>query len=133
LPSQQLLVCNNKSHNINYKNLYDNDFSLIIKYSRDIQSEALVNKSIEEIEKNHALTADRKNYYNQNLALIFPDVKNNDIIAAKYSKAGLVNFYYNNKFSGKISDKNFTKQFLDIWLGNKATYPTMRIGLLNGQ
>lgn len=125
-------LCREGADSLTYDNLYQNNFSLIIDYSRNISSQELVDASLEEIEKNHLLSSVQKQNYIAKLNEIFPNVKKNDRIEAKYfTQNGETKFYHNRKFSGAISDKEFSQKFLDIWLGKKTSYPQMTMALLN--
>lgn len=85
----------------------------------------LSESSIEEISRYYTLdNKDLKSYYEQ-LVRIFPDVKKNDSIEARYNKKGYVNFYHNNKFTGKINDAKFSEIFLNIWLHKNNKYQNM--------
>jgi hypothetical protein len=124
-------LCNNKSENLPLETLYDNDFALVINYDKNIKSKDLVDTSIKEIKKNHQLSAEQQKNYHQLLSNIFPNVKPRDVIIASFFAAnGKTKFSYNSKFGGEIADKDFSKKFLDIWLGRNASYPEMRNQLL---
>ena len=87
---------------------------------------------MEEIARYYKLSdLEQKNYYNQ-LLKIFVDVKPKDQIASVYQASGITSFYYNQKLIGKITDKHFSKIFLDIWLHPQAYYADMRNDLLDG-
>lgn len=118
-------LCNNIKENLKANLIYQDNFSLIINYNMSFKKEDLSRSSIEEMSRYYKLNDElTKNYYNQLMA-IFPDVKKGDEIEARFNKKGLVDFYHNDKFVGKISDKNFARSFLDIWLHPKNKYQKM--------
>ncbi|MBY0413115.1 MAG: chalcone isomerase family protein [Bdellovibrionales bacterium] len=62
---------------------------------------------------------------------IFPDVKVGDSITTTYSpETGMVFSFNNTKKLGEINDLEFSKTFLNIWLGEKTSEPKMREMLL---
>ncbi len=125
-------LCNNQSQQVNYQNLYSQDFALVIQYNINIKGQKFAESSMEEIARYYKLNdAERKNYYDQ-LLKIFVDVKPKDQIAAVYQASGVTTFYHNRKETGRIVDKNFSKIFLDIWLHPQAHYADMRDDLLGG-
>ncbi len=125
-------LCNNQSQQVNYQNLYGQDFALLIRYNINIKGQKFAESSMEEIVRYYKLSdLEQKNYYNQ-LLKIFVDVKPKDQIEAVYQASGITSFYYNQKLIGKITDKNFSKIFLDMWLHPQAYYADMRNDLLGG-
>jgi hypothetical protein len=122
-----VFLCNNQAQNLDLKNLYNQDFTLVIQYSQNIKSQKLVEASIDEIKKNNQLNADNEKNYAAKLAKIFPNVKTTDIITASFqASSGATVFTHNNKKTGEILERDFSQKFLDIWLGKNASYPKMR-------
>ncbi|MES2678211.1 MAG: chalcone isomerase family protein [Pseudomonadota bacterium] len=125
-------LCNNQNQSLNYQDLYDQDFALIIEYNINVKRQKFAESSMEEIARYYKLSdLEQKNYYNQ-LLKVFVDVKPKDQIAAVYQASGVTTFYHNQKETGKITDKNFSKIFLNIWLHPQAHYADMRDDLLSG-
>lgn len=121
-------LCSQNIENITPRNIYENNFSLIINYNLSFDAKILAQSSIKEMKKYYKLESE-ENYYNK-LLNIFPNVKRGDVIEAKY-KDGIVELYYNQKFTGTIADENFSKMFLDIWLHPKNQYKNMHKHLFN--
>ncbi len=125
-------LCNSQSQSLNYQNLYNQDFALVIHYNINIKRQKFAESSMEEIARYYQLGGlEQKDYYNQ-LLRNFVDVKSKDQITAVYQASGVTTFYHNQKETGKITDKRFSKIFLDIWLHPKAYYGDMRDDLLGG-
>ena len=125
-----VFLCNNKTANLNLKNLYSQDFSLLIKYSQNIKSQKLVEASIDEIKKTNQLNTAEEKIYATKLAQIFPNVKTADVITASYQASrGRTIFTHNNQPTGEILERDFSQKFLNIWLGQNASYPKMREAL----
>ncbi len=125
-------LCNNQNQSVNYQDLYNQDIALIIEYNINIKRQKFAESSMEEIARYYELSdAEKKNYYDE-LLKVFVDVKPKDQIAAIYQPSGITTFYHNQKETGKITDKNFSKIFLNIWLHPQAYYADMRNNLLSG-
>lgn len=122
-------LCHKNNETPTYKDIWNQDFAIVIKYSRDIPSEKLVDVSLDEIKKYNKISTSESEKISSKLKEIFPNVKKDDVISALYSK-GVVTFEYNKKNVGKIEDKNFSKQFLNIWLHPNNEYKKMRLDLL---
>jgi len=105
--------------------IYETDFSLAINYDMNFKKDELSESSIEEMNRYYEIPkATQKSYY-QELMTIFPNVKSGDIIEARYKKQGVVEFYHNQKLTGKITTKEFSRRFLDIWLHRNNKYQSM--------
>ena len=118
-------LCADKKEYFSAEKIFKTNFSVIINYDMNFDKEELSISSIEEISRYYQKDEKTlKNYYNQ-LMQIFPNVKKTDWIEAKFNKQGSVNFYHNNRFSGKIKDPEFSEIFLNIWLHKNNKYQKM--------
>lgn len=122
-------LCNDKAKRLNYSQIYDNKFTLSIKYDINIKSKKLVETSIAEMKKYYQFNQEQENNIIKTLSNIFPNVTKGDIISAKFSN-NAVSFKHNNKNVGEIKKDTFGREFLDIWLHPKSEYEKMRLGLL---
>jgi hypothetical protein len=61
---------------------------------------------------------------------IWPDVRENDVIALELREDRSSEFYVNGRPAGTIPDPLFGQQFLDIWLSPDTTRPQLRAQLL---
>lgn len=122
-------LCFDDPQNIAPGEIFARDFSLIIDYDMNFDKEELAKSSIEEMNRYYQLSQMTQDAYFKNLMGIFPDVKKNDIIEARYFSQGRVEFYHNKILSGEISNKEFSRIFLDIWLHKNNKYQDMIEGL----
>jgi hypothetical protein len=123
-------LCTNNKNSFLYSAIYQSDFSVFIKYNMGFESSYLAETSIESMGKNFVMSKFKQQSYYNILANIFPNVEKGDVIEARYSKAGIVKFFFNNNDIGVISsDPIFTKKFLDIWLRYNANAPKMQENL----
>jgi hypothetical protein len=101
---------------------YENKFALQIKYNINIKREKFTESSIEEIKRYYKID-DKIAEYTAKFNEVFPNVKKGDIITAIYTpNNGQTELFYNSKSTGKITDKGFSRVFLDIWLHENNHY-----------
>ena len=91
----------------------------------NFERQELAKSSIEEINRYYDVSQANQQLYYKELMVIFPDVRKGDVIEARYSKRGVVEFYHNKQFQGKINEKQFAQIFLDIWLHKDNKYKHM--------
>ena len=126
-------LCYDNKSILNEKEIYKNNFSIIIKYDKNVSSEKIVKSSISRIIDYSRIKKIEQGLYSQKLYNIFPNVAKGDIIEARYEKIGDTSFYHNKKFIGKITNKKFSMTFLNIWLEKENKYPEMPKALLNNE
>ena len=104
-------------------------FALTLDYHMSIKSNALVERTIEEMERQPGFDAERRDYASE-LATVFPDVKDGDRITALYQPGEAVRFFHNAKYTGSMESKDFAQAFFGIWLGESTSEPEIRKKLL---
>lgn len=110
--------------------LYSSPLVLELKYQRNFDGKDIVKQSMKELDHLGAPASERARWESELLS-IFPNVKKGDTIRARFHPEEGVYFYLNeNKSLGKLSDVNFSKNFLDIWLSEKTRAPELRKKLL---
>ncbi len=113
------------------EDLYKHPLKFQLKYKMDFKGSDIVNRSETEMLQAGVDKKIVKNWKPQMLK-IFPNIKKGDRILAEYNpKKGIVFFHNEVKNIGAISDIGFSKNFLNIWLGEKTTDPKLRKKLLN--
>lgn len=111
-------------------NIYSRPLLLELKYSRSFKGKDIVEQSIKELTNTGSPKLDIEKW-RESLLKIFPDVKEGDVIQAKYDPVSGVVFSLNlTKELGRISDPHSSKTFLDIWLGENTSDPELRKILL---
>jgi hypothetical protein len=105
-------------------------YALSIEYLMPIESDQLVDTTINEFERLGA--PNLENYRNQ-LKLLFPSVKEGDRITSFFNPNADVVFFFNGSQIGTIKDGVFRKYFSDIWLSPETQEPEMRNSLLRMQ
>jgi hypothetical protein len=105
-------------------------FALELRYGTGFTSNALVSRSLEEMQRSADFPQVQTASYTQQLGAIFPDVNDGDIITTLYLPQKGVLFFYNGKPCGAIKDKAFAQRFLNIWLSPTTSEPKLRANLL---
>lgn len=110
--------------------IYSKPLLLELKYSRSFKGQDIAEQSIKEIVSS-GVPKDQLGELSKKLQEIFPDVKDGDVIAANFNPSSGIVFHLNqSKELGRLADLNFSKTFLNIWLGEKTTAPELRKQLL---
>lgn len=108
------------------EDVYSGPLLLELKYSRSFKGKDIVEQSLKELLKAGNLKSDRDEW-EKKLLEIFPDVKEGDVIQARFSPRTGIVFYLNSvKELGRLTDLNTSKKFLDIWLGEKTSAPELK-------
>jgi hypothetical protein len=107
-------------------------FSLSLAYLRDLSGSEIADRSVEEIRKQGFSDEIRLAAWHKQMRDIFPDVHKGSSLTGVCMADGTTLFIRNGKEIGKIRDKEFSKRFFDIWLGERTSEPALRRQLLGG-
>ena len=105
---------------------------LEIEYLRDIKARALVERTKEEwaaMGRDHP----RQDEWLSQLSSLWPDIRENDILAIELTPENAAVFTHNGNPLGRIEDPEFGQQFVDIWLSEDSTRPELRASLIGTQ
>lgn len=102
---------------------------LEIQYLRDIEASDLLQNTESEWEGLPGIPAASSEWL-QELALIWPDVKKNDVLAFEVDNEGAGEFFLNDEPLGGVDDSDFSSYFLDIWLSPETSRPKLRQALI---
>ena len=107
----------------------DNEYLMYeIEYFKGISSEDLIERTIEQWQHLGVSEVEYRDYLPK-LKNIWPDIKAGDTLTLVINKTGSA-FYHNKKIVGGINKAEFGPLFLDIWLSEKTSEPTLRSELL---
>ena len=101
------------------------DLALQIVYHRSISKDELLDRTEKEWEKFSPGHKSQQTWLSR-LDQIWPDVQRGDVIVLRVNKSFASDFYFNDKFVGAIEDREFTEQFLSLWLSERSSYPKLR-------
>ena len=113
----------------NSKDLYLGDVKLELKYNMSFKGRDIVEQTHKEFLNAGIKDEDAKKWI-EPLKLIFPNVKKGDRIVASYKTNDRIIFYLNDVLIGKIQGNEFSKAFLNIWLGPKSSDSKLRDRLI---
>lgn len=112
-----------------YPKALDNETVLYqITYLRDITRKDLIEKTIEQWQY-QKVESDLYSGYIPKLENIWPNISEGDNLTLVIDK-NVSYFYYNAKCVGIISEHEFGRLFLDIWLSQNTSQPKLRSQLL---
>lgn len=108
----------------------DQPFLLSIRYLREVTGEDIAERSIAEMKAHDAIEASSLAQWTAQLQGLFPDVSKGDQIQGVYDPLEGATFFHNGTHLGVISDRQLSRRFFDIWLGERTSKPEIRKQLL---
>ena len=99
-----------------------------LTYQKNISKKELIKRTREQW-KHLGLQEDEYRRFLLPLNALWPDIKKGDRLALNVGENDS-DFYFNEKYIGKIEGERFSALFLDIWLSNKTSQPKIRQQLL---
>ena len=106
-------------------------FALTLTYKMSFSREELVERTVEEMAKiAPALPRTALARYGQDLAVVFPSVKDGDRVTAIHTPGKPVRFFHNGRLTGEIGEASFAEPFFGIWLSPRTSEPKLRARLL---
>lgn len=105
-------------------------YALENHYFMNFTAKELAERSIKEMRRHATFSDTQAAQWQQQLEAIWPDVKEGDRIRAIAIPSKKITFLHNGNQVGDIDDKQFVKPFMDIWLGENTSEPTLRLQLL---
>ncbi|MCP4323931.1 MAG: hypothetical protein GY787_19150 [Alteromonadales bacterium] len=101
-----------------------------INYFADISNEALIKRTVEQW-KHQGISKGAYHHYIEQLKQIWPNISKGDSLAILMEKEKST-FYFNDQYIGEINDGVFGQLFVDIWLDESTSQPSLRAQLLGG-
>lgn len=105
---------------------------LEIQYLLDVDADDLVSRTLEEWQ-HQQLRHPRQQQWGTQLASIWPDIREGDVLAIELDAGGGNAFYLNGELLGAVEDDAFGPQFLAIWLSPATSQPELRLALIGGR
>ncbi|XQW83388.1 chalcone isomerase family protein [Thalassotalea piscium] len=110
---------------------FDDKLIYEIHYLAKISNKDLIKRTIQEWQHLGINPNDYQNYIKQ-LADLWPDIEKDDKLTLLIDK-GQSHFYHNGSYLGAINNIEFGQLFLDIWLSENTSEPSIRLDLLGGE
>lgn len=102
---------------------------LEIEYLINVKSSALVDRTAREWDamgREHP----RQDDWLQRLNTLWPNIDKQDVLTLEVDENNVSTFFHNGDRLGRIDDPAFGQQFLDIWLSEDSTRPSLRSDLI---
>ena len=117
--------------NGNYDGIENNlPLALHITYRRDIDSKALVQRTVEEWKQLDIFSNEKRKSWGKRLESIWPSVKPGDSITTLFTEKKQTRFYHNSRFIDAIDEPEFGISLLSIWLHPETSEPDLREKLI---
>lgn len=108
-------------------------FALRLTYLRDFDGSEIAERSIKEMKSQGLKDEQKISSWLQAMRDIFPDINEDEHLLGVVGENGQTLFYQQDRLLGEVEDKEFTRWFFNIWLGEKTSEPDFRDKLLNGE
>ena len=108
----------------------DSPFALKLTYLRDLHGQKIADRSIKEMRTQGYNDEIRLAAWQNQMRMIFPDVKQGDVITGIFTTDKQTVFFDGEREIGHIQDPEFGQRFFDIWLNAKTSEPDLRTALL---
>jgi hypothetical protein len=112
---------------------YQQSAPLVLKltYQRDISKADFIEATVDQWKHLQGKVSSQHQEWAGLLDKLWTDVKEGDQLSCVLLPDGKVQFYFNDKLLGDVTDPAFGPAFLDIWLSDKTSAPKLRRQLLN--
>jgi len=104
--------------------------ALEIEYARELQGDAIAERSLKEMRRQADIAADTGARWLAEMARIFPDVRAGDRITGVHRPGTGARFFVNGRLQGDLPDAEFARLFFGIWLSPRTSEPALRAALL---
>ena len=105
-------------------------FALALEYKRQFSKEQLISETQKQWQ---ILGFEQTQQWLESLARVLRDVEKSDVIILYVDNKASSVFYLNDTLLGSIDDREFTEQFVAIWLSDKTSRPEFRADLLGSR
>lgn len=103
---------------------------LKLTYQRDISKADFIEATVDQWLHLQGKVSEQHKEWALQLDKLWTDVKKGDQLTCVLLADGKVQFYFNDKLLGDVTDPAFGPAFLDIWLSDKTSAPKLRKKLL---
>ncbi|QIM47783.1 hypothetical protein G9Q38_00610 [Pusillimonas sp. DMV24BSW_D] len=104
-------------------------FALELTYARSLEGQAIAEKSLEEMQAQETIDAQRQASWLSFMQSAFPNVEDGDRLTGIYRPDGGAAFYFNGRETASTDDADFARLFFGIWLSSDTSEPALRRAL----
>lgn len=105
-------------------------FALELTYHRAFTSQAIAQRSIQEIERQGEVSPELLRQWTVRLTQWLPDVKAGDVLTGLYLPGQGMQLWRGDEAIGAIDDPELARYFFGIWLSPQTSEPNLRNALL---
>jgi hypothetical protein len=105
-------------------------FGLELEYARALKGEKIAERSIDEMRRIGAFSAEQGRQWLEALKRLFPDVAPGDRLTGLQRSGNHTEFFFNGAARGEVKDIEFARLFFGIWLSPNTSEPRLRDQLL---
>ena len=109
---------------------WKNKFILEFDYKRELKKDKVIEASLKEMRRQKGVAEKQINAWKTYLELGINTVQEGTKAAVEWVPHGQIIFYYQGKDPVTINDEQFSKSFINIWLGQETSEPELRSALL---
>lgn len=106
--------------------------ALELTYHRAFRGQAIAQRSVQEIQRQRALSSEEAERWTAALAQWLPDVQAGDTLTGVYLPGQGMQLWHGNQELGGLPDTELARHFFGIWLSEQTSEPSMRQALLAG-
>lgn len=110
---------------------WDAPLVLQLTYHRSFSAQAIAQRSVQEIERQLALTPAQSARWQTQLAQVIPNVQSGDQVSGIYLPGQGMEFWLGEKMLGTVPDAELARAFFGIWLSPQTSEPQLRNALLS--
>lgn len=104
-------------------------FALELTYARSLKGQAIAEKSLEEMQAQESIDAQRQASWLSFMQSAFPNVEEGDRLTGIYRPDSGAEFYFNGRETASTDDADFARLFFGIWLSSDTSEPALRRAL----
>ena len=104
--------------------------ALELRYLRDFAAKDIAERSLKEMRRSAAVTAEQESRWLAEMLRVFPDVRKGDRLLGLQRPGEAAVFWLNGRLRGEIRDAEFARRFFGIWLSPQTSEPALRRALL---
>jgi len=104
--------------------------ALELRYLRDFAAKDIAERSLKEMRRAAAVTAEQESRWLAEMLRVFPDVRKGDRLLGLQRPGEAAVFWLNGRLRGEIRDAEFARRFFGIWLSPQTSEPALRRALL---
>lgn len=104
-------------------------FALKLTYLRNFKGSDIAKRSVDEMRRQGLKDEAKLKLWGDQMRAIFPDVAQGASITGVRDASGKAVFYKDGKQIGSINDREFSRRFFAIWLGENTSNPGLQASL----